>query len=762
MRWTLALIVSVLTVGCHAATFLYDLGTDKSAVMADFTRLTERTVAAPDQGAGWDQAEGLKSAVQVYHDPVDNPSRGTTQPPPIYTNPLTEDCIVGSVTRTLWLPVPAGSYKLYLLCGTSSSMRDQYFDFQVKTQQATTRVRFEGSYQFRNVRLRATTTAGRPLAITFEPRSKWVCNAVMAWDAADDARMEARIGELEAQIYGLPPEELAKWKLEPEPTSPPLPEISDRDRARGFLVYQKPYVECIYPSTNPRPHELDPVLRAFATPGEYEPLTFAVKALRALPDVRVEAGAIGELPADTIDVRHVRYMKARPNYSLQGTYRVVPDILEHFTTLAVPAGESHRFWLTLRVPEQARPGLYQGSVTLAVAGSRVEIPIRLRVLDIKLREDPDKLYGIYYSDPLDRAVSAADEVSKEYFRRRSELEHADMVAHGTRNVTMSAWLREADAEGRFTADWTALSAKLDMASRFGFRPPYVMGINTGGVYRKYMGKESFGSHLRGLKMPPQGFFDEMRRMAAFIEAERVRRGWPEFLYYPIDEPGSSEPEVQFMLRLLGAVQQAGVKTYVTADPDNDSFKPLMPVVNVWCTQPFAPDRETIVSDMARRNVRYWCYPNHVSGENDHTPVAGARMTYGFGFWRSGFTALIPWIYQSSTGDPFNYLDGHMMDFMNRTDEDGAPIPVAIWEAYREGYDDYRYLYTLATLVKQAREGGKAAAAQEAEKELRSVWNAITVQTKYKYDGLWHPAEFDVYRWIIAQAILRLHAAGVRE
>jgi hypothetical protein len=165
-----------------------------------------------------------------------------------------------------------------------------------------------------------------------------------------------------------------------------------------------------------------------------------------------------------------------------------------------------------------------------------------------------------------------------------------------------------------------------------------------------------------------------------------------------------------------------------------------------------------LADSQARKVEYWCYPNHVNGENDHTPVAGARMTYGFGFWRSGFRALIPWIYSSSTGDPFNYLDGASMDFFNRHEPDGTPMPVVLWEAYREGYDDYRYVYTLEQLSAEAKRSSKPRAAQAAvlaERELQYVWDSIRVQPKYKYDNLWSPPAFDAYRWLIAQQILAL-------
>jgi len=181
-------------------------------------------------------------------------------------------------------------------------------------------------------------------------------------------------------------------------------------------------------------------------------------------------------------------------------------------------------------------------------------------------------------------------------------------------------------------------------------------------------------------------------------------------------------------------------------------------VDIWCTQPFAPDRATLLADTQARHVEYWCYPNHVNGENDHTPVAGARMTYGFGFWRSGFRTLIPWIYQANVGDPWNYLDGSSMDFFNRSEPDGTPVPVAMWEAYREGYDDYRYVYTLEQAIAGAKQSNKpaaVAAAAQAEQELKFVWDSIRVQEKYKHDDLWSPAEFDVYRWLIARQIMAL-------
>jgi len=62
---------------------------------------------------------------------------------------------------------------------------------------------------------------------------------------------------------------------------------------------------------------------------------------------------------------------------------------------------------------------------------------------------------------------------------------------------------------------------------------------------------------------------------------------------------------------------------------------------------------------------------------------------------------------------------------------------------------------------QARASGNAAAiaaADEAQRELDFVWDAIDVQDRYMYDGLWPAGDFTVYRWIVAEQILKLQDA----
>ncbi|MCD6360143.1 MAG: hypothetical protein J7M38_04700, partial [Armatimonadetes bacterium] len=688
---SVALALTVTATG-WGATWFFDMGTPDSKVWEGAIRVTPETIYSADTGFGWQAGDGMAAQVRVWEEMGSR--RGRPAPPDMWSNAVTEDALVGEQESVFLLDVPDGDYNVYVLCGISDRNRYMFWDFDVSVgtagddePAAISRVQAEGAFQYTPVRLRAHV-AGDRLAVKLLPHSKWVVNCIMVYDDDDADTVEADIiRPLEEWTFFLPPEQQANWELEPSPPPGEYSPLTREDVDRGYLVFHRPWPEVVYPNARPRPEELNPTLRIFASPGEYEPLTVSVHLLDAVNDLNVSVSDIGPVPADSVDIRHVRYMRARPNYTTVGSYRIVPDVLEPMymfrdrrrynpvCPVCLRDGSTHRFWLTVHVPEDAEPGMYEGSVTITADGERsATVPVRLRILPIELREDPDKIYGIYYRDPIDYWSRAKDDYSKEHFLRRAEMEREDLVAHGIRNVVTSAWIAAADEEGNFHPDWTLLEMKMEWAERYGFKPPYAVHINTGGVYRKYMGK-GYGSHTSEAEIPPPEFAAEITAMVKLIEQERVRRGWPTFLYYPIDEPGRDEKSVALMKIVLKAIRDAGAPTYVTADPTYDQFQPLMPFVNVWCCQPFNPDRDTVLADMAARDVQYWCYPNHVAGENDHTPVAGARMTFGFGFWRSGFVTLIPWIYSSSAGDQFNYLTSSSMDFMNRHEPDGTPIPV---------------------------------------------------------------------------------------
>lgn len=140
------------------------------------------------------------------------------------------------------------------------------------------------------------------------------------------------------------------------------------------------------------------------------------------------------------------------------------------------------------------------------------------------------------------------------------------------------------------------------------------------------------------------------------------------------------------------------------------------------------------------------------------------MTYGFGFWRSGYTTLIPWHWSwTPPSDPFDYLRGEYSGSGQRIGDDGKVIPAIYWECFREGCDDARYVYTLQQAIWE-RQGSKDKSCLEAIKRaqarLQQTWDAIVVQQKYLEDDMWPSDEFNARRWALAKSIRELHAFPV--
>ena len=201
-----------------------------------------------------------------------------------------------------------------------------------------------------------------------------------------------------------------------------------------------------------------------------------------------------------------------------------------------------------------------------------------------------------------------------------------------------------------------------------------------------------------------------------------------------------------------------MRTYATKNPAARDAAAYAPYLDIWCSQPYSVPFEQII---AQKRYEYWCYPNHNAGEikDRLTMCKGGRMTYGFGFWRSGYTTLIPWNWCWTTArDPFDYLRGRQSGCGQRMDDDGEVIPAVYWSCFREGYDDARYVYTLQQAIVQRQNSPHAAcqaAVREGRRILQETWDAIRVQPRYLAEGMWPSEEFQVMRWRLAAQIEEL-------
>ncbi len=565
------------------------------------------------------------------------------------------------------------------------------------------------------------------------------------------------------------------WKEAPFHETAPEPALTPEETTRGFMAFTRPITEPVYPETRPLAFERATILATFATPGEFEPVllgVYPVKELRGLTtSVTPLAGPTGEIPSEAIDVRHGRHSYVRfPMYTTKDTCRRMVELLDKAVPVDTPAKETHQWWLTIKVPADAKPGIYHGTVTVQAEGApSLRIPLSLRILGFELKKDPAKHYTAYYYDLFMRqknTMAALDPslTTDTPLATIAMNEYHTMRDYGF-DMPPTGYLSYDKAKNRFFYNG---AESLELMRKAGLtQSPYmlvVLGNAIAGLFQKYTGAW-IPSHCLVREMPPQAFFDEITELTRQFDAERKANGWPEFVYNPLDEVDAAAWE--FGSKVHMAVKKAGARIYTTKDPKGVDAPKYFDCVDIWCSQPYSTPYEQTVKDS---RFRYWSYPNHNCGElkSREIMMKGGRMTYGYGFWRSGYEGLVPWHWRWDVEDPVNYLDGKYADTGNKLTREGAVTPAVYWSCFREGYDDARYLYTLQQAITEREKSADPACralVDEGKKFLQALWDGIEVQEKYLATGMWPSEDFQNHRWQMAtrlEALLKFpaDAAGV--
>jgi hypothetical protein len=264
----------------------------------------------------------------------------------------------------------------------------------------------------------------------------------------------------------------------------PAVEPTAEDGARGYQVFHRHWQDFVFPNSRPRAGETSPRLDAFATPGETEPLTFSVVALKALKQAGAKVGDLlapdgSRIPSDAVSIYPIRCLDKRVTYSSKQFIRNVPVLLERRATVDIAAEEAKRFWLDVRVPADAKPGVYGGAVTFAADGvPECSLPIRVRVLPFSLPEPKDMFFGEYYQGP--RMAKTPEEK-----RVALEQEMRDMRAHGMTSIGLCFGVDTkpatfANGEAKLVFDGSSLFEHcMNLYKPLGFSAPVVLLSDSG-------------------------------------------------------------------------------------------------------------------------------------------------------------------------------------------------------------------------------------------------------------------------------------------
>jgi len=507
-----------------------------------------------------------------------------------------------------------------------------------------------------------------------------------------------------------------------------MPPVSQAERARGFVAFVPNWMEMVYQNTVPTAESKARRLHVFACRGEREPYALAVRTVAPLKQLTLSVSALrgpAALPATAFDLRVVRCHPQRIGSSWSREWCVMPQILDPSRPVDLPADRTQEFWLTLRVPDDARPGMYTGQVTVACDRGSASLPLTLQVLPFDLA-GPGKWIGMYWR-PL-RCDT----------RERMLKQMADMRAHGMNAVAATPPKPKMKlVDGRLVVDSAKTLEFLRLLKENGFTGPIAC----------HWGVEGWAKSLFG----PDRVKEGAKRIAAELVKISQRPDTPELLFYPVDEIGNAPKRQTDFMRKAALIRQApGAKVYCTVN----NFKAgqrCVDYIDYWCSNiVFTLEWERFVREHNKVYMRY--------GPHYTKDPRRARNSAGFGFFRRNAVSMYYWHYQAFVADPFDDLDGGSRDWCAAYPGPDGPIPTLDWEGVGEGVDDLRYINTLKTLAASCEKmGGPAAqAAKEALAELDKMLARDTTTSAYDFMSKVSDDEFHALRRQVVDLILGLH------
>jgi hypothetical protein len=493
--------------------------------------------------------------------------------------------------------------------------------------------------------------------------------------------------------------------------------------------------------------------------GEYEPVSFVIETEQNLRKVDVKVSPLrsdaGEIPAVAVDVRVVAPIFRRitdfpgavnwvlvhdPNLILMKD-QPRPDALKPdaapttkayvktmvFTRRPVdtatlqPADVAARqqFWLTVHVPDDAAAGVYSGDITITADNAEPhKLPLKLTVPDFDL-EPPKAEFSVYHPAWIEGGGLPVD--NPQGYTVLSEQQYLadlkNMVEHGCLNPTIYTGPAMND---QGDLDFTVFARVLDLRDQAGIPrhlPLYVLGagrINSSGKVTAEQKSENTRLTRQFVDwLDQRGDYGDLYLMGAdeatgaALMAQRdawesIRAGGGKTFvahYAGYTEGIGDLLDLPIMIHAMH--RQLDKLNMMPAEQFLQYPEAVRKAVDL--NRVFAPAFQKKLQLVHKHGHRVFTYMDPLAGYT--LPEVHRRMR-GLVMSKAGIDGTMTWSYAhiaNSTYTQAGPFDFSIFNFVLRGAE--APMDSLSWEAYREGYDDARYLATLRAAMTAARGRG---------------------------------------------------------
>ena len=525
--------------------------------------------------------------------------------------------------------------------------------------------------------------------------------------------------------------------------------LTTADKERGFVAFPVAPFAMVLPDSLPPAESVGGAMRIRACAGEYEPASFAIRSVKSLRGVTLNASDLvfGDniIPADAIDAHVVKvWRQAGPPTMADATLgagQLVPELLlkEDHSELtgsrpdvrltgqvntALDPDSTKQFWLTVRVPDKLPAGRYRGNVAVTTRdAATVQVPLEVEVLPFSLSPSRKK-QGIWFK--AERRVDQREYVELDVYRRLLD----DVRAHGMQFVTIRG------RGMRIAEDVLKIHKAAGMSGTTIWSSWFPSSVSDFGPLRES------------------------------LEAATREHGYERLYFQAADEPNSDE-RIARAMTYFTKVKAAGGRTFCNIMPEyavrlGDRLDvPCVGYANIFGSlerpEPVSKQASEALTRLLQTHDEVWYYWQcRVEDPRIN------RLLFGFLLMKSPATGAMPYTYSTLEAEqPFDDWSALEQGQISRAGGGAVyhtragALPTIQWEAVREGVDDARYVSTLESLIREARQEPKlAAAANEATQMLESVYAQLPQYLYEMIDNI-SPYDLDSMRSQVITAILKL-------
>ena len=493
--------------------------------------------------------------------------------------------------------------------------------------------------------------------------------------------------------------------------------ISAVSRKRGYVLFPQDWMDLCFEHVAPAVDPGKVTLKLKAAKGEYEPVTLGIHGLKDCGKITLTGGDQFKKAGIKVDITTaLSFPKRTTNYVRHSEFVVAPQCLERTNTAILKKGKTKQFWITVKVPENMKAGIYRDNLVLTSANGKELVPVELEVRPFKLDSIGKNRTALFATRTVWKDKLGYEKVIRE------------MGEHGLNTLIIVEMINDLmpwtiDADGK---------AVIDPKNPEGVKLIQVM--KEAGIKTLIIPTQPLVFEIFGRKHAEDNF---IKIVSALMKLVKDNNG-PELYFYGMDEVLSNMEwkykmsvwEIKLLKKLNARIWHVHL-WYKTARPLQKELDVLSPYVDTFCVRYntrnlwYVDSWETIQEEASKRGKKVWSY--NADNALQFSQVGMKRFAYGWFFRTIGDKAegQTMWEYHRIYGDPYSDLDYDHTDWAyvypeNKIYKGGYSLE---YEATREGVDDLRYICTLENSIAAAKKRGiNTASAEKLLADLRKSFD----------------------------------------